>query len=82
MLACGRPVVIRCVFGSDARVVVHVMVGSLCGHECNGARRSYRKSNESERESEMGQGAKQAHGRQANGGLQRAATPSVIGREV
>lgn len=66
MLACGRPVVMRGVFRSEARVVVHVVVGSLCGHEGNGARRSYRESDEGERENEMGQGAKQAHGLEAN----------------
>ena len=67
VLACGRAMVVRPVFGGKGVVVVvHVDVGRRSGRYRDGARRSYRHSNECKRKNEVSQGAKQAHGREAN----------------
>ena len=62
VFACGGAVVVRGVPDGKVGVVGHVAVGRLSGQESSGARRSYRDSNQRERKSKMGQGAKQAHG--------------------
>ena len=65
VFACGGAVVVRGVPVGKVGVVGQVAVGRLSGQENSGARRSYRDSNQRERKSKMGQGAKQAHGREA-----------------
>jgi hypothetical protein len=69
VLACERAVVVPRVLGSKGGVVIHVDVGRRSGRYRDGTRRGHHHPNQGDGKNKMGQGAKQAHGREANDAL-------------
>jgi hypothetical protein len=65
VLACGGAVVVRGMPDGKVGVGIHVAV-DLSGQERYGTGWGYRNSNKCEYKGKMGQGAKQAHGSEAN----------------